>query len=69
MTKVRIRRDLIRDGLSVPTSSGGYLSEDKEYSAKWTEDQLWVYDGVQWVEVESIDFEDVYVELYKNKTK
>lgn len=47
------------EGLSVPTSSGGFLSENKEYPAKWIEDQLWVHDGIQWVEVESIDFEEV----------
>lgn len=55
--KVKIRKDLIEQNLSVPTSSGGYLSEDKEYPAKWIEDRLWVYDGVQWVEVESIDWD------------
>jgi hypothetical protein len=57
INKVKIRKDLIEQNLAVPTSSGGYLSQDKEYPAKWIEDQLWVYDGVQWVEVESIDFE------------
>ena len=59
MTSVKIRKDLLDEGLSVPTSSGGFLSENKEYPAKWIEDQLWVYDGIQWVEVESIDFEEV----------
>lgn len=60
MTKVRIRRDLVKDGLAVPISSGGYLTGEKVYDAKWIgDDRLLVYDNGMWLEVESIDFESV----------
>lgn len=60
MTKVRIRRDLVKDGLAVPISSGGYLTGEKVYDAKWIGyDRLLVYDNGRWLEVESIDFESV----------
>jgi hypothetical protein len=60
MTKVRIRKDLVKDGLAVPTSSGVYITEDKVYDGKWTDDnRLFVYANEVWLEVESIDFEEV----------
>ena len=55
----KIRRDLVKDKISVPIGSF-YVSSDKEFEYKWEgedEDEFYILlDGI-WQEAESIDFD------------
>lgn len=55
--KAVLRRDLMESGVQVPTNSGGYVSGTKIWNAKFVGDEMFIHDGVQWVGVNSIDFD------------
>ena len=59
MKTARIRRDIIRAGLTVPTGHG-YLGNDKPYQYRWTGKGGSIFQVLyrgNWNTAESIDFE------------